>query len=124
MDRYRKLEVARDREHLVEASQLALSVRTSDVLEVEAYLAHDDHLLVAGQLTQRAYIRLRRLERMVPDAREDFGESMGQPDSTLAALRVDAHGYQSSHASRRRLLDHLGGVTELFEVEMRVYEDS
>ena len=71
----------------------------------------------------RGQVGFGRLERVVTDARPHLLISVAERNGVAAAIEVDTDSDEARHAGRDRLLHHFGGVAQLVDVEMRVYED-
>jgi hypothetical protein len=106
----------------MQALNLHLARRTAFLLEIQPDLPDGDDLGVGRKIPQRLKLGTVWLGRMMPDPRPHLGVLPGQVDSNAAPLEVDSHGDQARHAGGGRLRDDLGGVSELFQMEVRVDE--
>src|SRR5258705_1421350 len=119
----RQIELEREVEHLIEPVALQSVVGATDMFEVEADLSDGHHHLVRRELPERVNIRSGLLERVMSNPRPDLLESVGERNGAAAALHVRAHGDHSSHAGGDCCFYHRVRLAELFEMQMRVYED-
>ena len=124
VNRDRKTEVGRDREHLFQALDLQVPVWTADVFEVEADLADDDDHLVPRKVPHCDWVRLARFQRVMSYTCPHLLIGVRERDGGRAAIQVNPHRDQPRHTGGHRLLYDLGCVTELLEVEVCVYEDA
>jgi len=93
------------------------------VLEVETDLADDHDHLILGQRVHRRQVGFGRLERVVTDARPHLLIGMAERNSVAAAIEVDPDRDEARHSGRNGLLHDLGGIAQLVDMEMGVYED-
>src|SRR5438309_252694 len=123
VDGDREVDLGREAEQVVQVLHLQVAMRPADMLEVEADLSDDDDHLVLRKLPHGSYVWICELEWVVPHSRPHLFVCVGERNRVGAAVEVHADGDQPRHARGDGLLHHLGGLAELLEVEVGVYED-
>src|SRR5882762_9194718 len=123
VERNGQIELKREVEHLIEPVPLQSVVGTTHMFEVQADLSDGHHHLVRRELPERVDVGRGLLERVMSHPRPELLETVRERNGAAAALHVRAHGDHSSHAGGDCCFHHRVRLAELFEMQMRVYED-
>ena len=124
VDRYRQVDVDRERKELVEPVGLHLPRRSIALDEVETDLANGHSALVRCKRAQGGDVGCGLLGRVMAYACEHLWKFMGEFERVTAVVQVDAHGDHSRNAGRDRCFHHLARIAQLLEMQVAIYEDA
>jgi hypothetical protein len=118
-----QVKLRRQREQAVQAIDLNFASNPARMLVVEAYLAHGHDTRVRSELAKRNQVELGLLQGIVADGGPHRIVVPSQLDGAPASPEIDPDGNHPRHARPHGLVDGQGGVTQLLEMEVGVYED-
>ena len=121
VDGNRQAELNRKGEQRIEARHLHGPFDRA-VLQVQAHLADRDHAFARRQRTYLLEVRLGLFGRIVSEPGPHRRKRLCHFNGAPVVLGVDADCDHPRHAGLARQRHDLGGVAELLQVEVRVYE--